>query len=143
MQVLEQIAELAEVEPEEVPVESRFLLEVDFSRLVLDRTERQEYWVAAMLAAVRAGKRQGCASWKRRGRKEGDNVSRADRGVEVEQMRLRRVRATLLSEPARKHRRMDWEQASRKRQVITNGKRLGNGGCLPTSSRLRNNLLLA
>jgi len=48
VQVLEQIAELAEVEPEEVPRESRFLLEVDFSSLVLDRTERQEYWVAAM-----------------------------------------------------------------------------------------------
>ena len=39
VQVLEKIAELSEVEPEEVPAESRFLLEVDFTRLVLDCTE--------------------------------------------------------------------------------------------------------
>ena len=143
VEVLEKIAELAEVEPDEVPAESRFLLEVDFTRLVLDRTERQEYWVAAMLAAVRAGKRQGQARWTRRGRVNEDRVSRAGRGEEVEQIRLRRVRAALFSEPARRHRKMDWEQSSRKRQVLEYGQRMGNGGRLPTSSRFVNNLLLA
>ena len=96
-----------------------------------------------MMAAVRAGKRQGRASWARRGRVDGSRASRAERGVAVEQMRLRRVRATLLSEPSRKHRRMDWEQSSRKRQVLAIKRKVGTGGRLPTSSRFVNNLLLA
>ena len=55
LDVLEQIADLAEVPPEQVAPECQFLLEVDFSDLVLSHLDRQVYWVAAMKAAIKGG----------------------------------------------------------------------------------------
>jgi hypothetical protein len=41
---------------EEVPEESKFLLEVDFARLVTGNLTTQHYWVHAVKAAVVAGR---------------------------------------------------------------------------------------
>lgn len=58
-QVLTEIARLADSNPEDIPAESRFLLEVEVTTLDQKSTEHQTYWIAAMKAALKAGKRQG------------------------------------------------------------------------------------
>ena len=55
--VLLEIEKLAELDPEKLPAESRFLLEMDFDGLYRSSFERQSYWVRAMKAARRAGRR--------------------------------------------------------------------------------------
>lgn len=57
--VLTEIAILAESRPEDIPPESRFLLEVETVNLDTQSLARQEYWVAAMKAALKAGRRCG------------------------------------------------------------------------------------
>ena len=52
------IDEYAETRPEEVPEDSRFLLEFDFEKLNTSSFENQQYWVIAMKAATVAGQRQ-------------------------------------------------------------------------------------
>lgn len=47
------------VAPEDVPEESRFLLEIDFKHIRTATTEKQSYWVHAIRAAVKAGSRRG------------------------------------------------------------------------------------
>lgn len=58
-EVLSEIAILAESRPEDIPPESRFLLELETATLDLQSLARQEYWVAAMKAALKAGRRCG------------------------------------------------------------------------------------
>ena len=55
--VLLEIEKLAELDPDKLPAESRFLLEMDFDGLYRSSFERQSYWVRAMKAARRAGRR--------------------------------------------------------------------------------------
>ena len=43
--------------PEDVPEKSRYLLEVDFSQLARSSHKDQAYWVVAVQAAKRAGRR--------------------------------------------------------------------------------------
>ena len=57
-EVLQEIERLSDVNPEEVAQESRFLLEMDFTTLARAPVERQSYWVYAMKAAWKAGKRR-------------------------------------------------------------------------------------
>ena len=56
-EVLTEIAILSESRPEDIPPESRFLLEVETATLDKQTLARQEYWVAAMKAALKAGRR--------------------------------------------------------------------------------------
>lgn len=58
-EVLVEIAHLATCRPEEVPPESRFLLEVEVAGLEQAPISQQEYWILAMKAAVKAGRRSG------------------------------------------------------------------------------------
>jgi len=55
--VLVEIETLADTAPEEVPPESKFLLEFDLDRLCDAPLENQQYWVHAMKAARCAGQR--------------------------------------------------------------------------------------
>jgi hypothetical protein len=52
---LESLAGLA---PEDVPAESRFLLEINFSDLNKSNVEMQQYWILAINAALTAQRRQ-------------------------------------------------------------------------------------
>jgi hypothetical protein len=54
------------IDPSEVPEESKFLLEIDFWAIRVASTERQSYWVHAVRAAVKAGRR--AARYKHRDR---------------------------------------------------------------------------
>jgi hypothetical protein len=56
-ELLLEIDILLETDPAEVAEESKFLLEIDFQQLQDSSTTEQSYWVHAMKAAVRAGRR--------------------------------------------------------------------------------------
>ncbi len=53
-EILQLINEFAEVAPEEVPSDSRFLLEINFSELTKAHLETQTYWTLAVDAAITA-----------------------------------------------------------------------------------------
>ena len=52
--------------PEDVPKESKFLLEVGFARLRTGDLTGQHYWVHAVKAAVKAGQQKGFLRRRRR-----------------------------------------------------------------------------
>ena len=66
--VLQQIDTLIETDPDTVPEASKFLLEFDHNALYRSSFEHQVYWVAAIKAATKAGRRVACmgASARRR-----------------------------------------------------------------------------
>jgi hypothetical protein len=56
-QVLLDMTRLAETDPAEVPADSRYLLEIDFTTLAASTLQNQSYWLLAIKAARRAGRR--------------------------------------------------------------------------------------
>ena len=56
-ELLREIDQLMQTSPDEVPEDSKFLLEIDFQQLAEGRTEGQGYWIAAMRAAITARRR--------------------------------------------------------------------------------------
>jgi hypothetical protein len=62
--VLEEIARLSNCNPEEIPEECRFLLDIEMAFIDDAPLAQQEYWVAAMTAAHAAGRR--CSRHTRR-----------------------------------------------------------------------------
>ena len=54
---MKEIESLMDTRPEDVPSESRFLLEFDYDKLQQSHLENQQYWVLAIKAARRAGRR--------------------------------------------------------------------------------------
>jgi hypothetical protein len=64
--LLLEIDRLIHVRQEEVPEESKFLLEVDFARLRQGDLTSQHYWVHAVKAALVAGKRRTFLKRRRR-----------------------------------------------------------------------------
>jgi hypothetical protein len=65
-QLLVEIDRLMSIDPSEVPEESKFLLEIDFRAIRVASTEQQSYWVHAVHAAVKTGRR--AARYKHRDR---------------------------------------------------------------------------
>ena len=63
--VLREVVRLSTVESHKIPVESQFLLEIDFGALVRSPLDQQAYWVSAMQAAWKAGRRNARASANR------------------------------------------------------------------------------
>ena len=90
----DEIHRLAELEPNDVPNDSRFLLEMDAGLLTQCHLETQAYWVTAMVAARKAKAKQSAmgAGAKRRAKKLrlGKTSSREKLGVvEVERQIFR------------------------------------------------------
>jgi hypothetical protein len=52
--LLQEITELSDLSPEEVPENCRFLLEISFTELASSQLEKQRYWTLAMKAALTA-----------------------------------------------------------------------------------------
>jgi hypothetical protein len=81
----EEIHRLAELQPEDVPAESRFLLEVDSGKLTKEHVETQAYWVVAVKAARKAKAAQSAktAGEKRRSKRKalGRVSSRVNLGI--------------------------------------------------------------
>jgi hypothetical protein len=67
--LLRELDKLIDTPSDDIPEESRYLLELDYSKLYNASFERQSYWVLAMKAARRAGRRAS-ASTRHRGRKK-------------------------------------------------------------------------
>ena len=64
-EVLKEVGQLIETDPADVPMESRFLLEFDFDSLYRTSFEKQTYWVRAIKAACRAGRRTTVMQFRR------------------------------------------------------------------------------
>jgi hypothetical protein len=60
------IEELAETCPEDIPEESKFLLEINFGELTKSHIENQQYWIIALQAAITAGRRSAAAGSRAR-----------------------------------------------------------------------------
>ena len=87
-EVLTSITQLADSAPSEIPAESHFLLEIDPSNLAEDSLLLQEYWVAAMKAALVAGRRRaGRATFRSRRQPPG----RAPRSSRAQRLNLYRI----------------------------------------------------
>jgi hypothetical protein len=56
MEVLKEVDQLLDTNPDDIPKESQYLLELDFTSLYSSSFERQSYWVLVMKAARRAGR---------------------------------------------------------------------------------------
>jgi hypothetical protein len=54
IEILQQIRDLLEIAPEEIPEESHFLLKINFSKLTQSNLKTQRYWTIAMDAAIKA-----------------------------------------------------------------------------------------
>jgi hypothetical protein len=50
--IKQNIEELAETSPEDIPEESKFLLEINFGDLTKSHIENQQYWIIALRAAI-------------------------------------------------------------------------------------------
>ena len=68
-EVLREIHELLETPPSEVPPECQYLLELDHSAVYTASYEEQIYWILALKAAQRAGRR-AATSQRARGRSQ-------------------------------------------------------------------------
>ncbi len=55
------IEELAETPAEEIPEESKFLLEINFGKLTKSHIKNQQYWIIALQAVITAGQRSAAA----------------------------------------------------------------------------------
>ena len=60
------IEELAEMPPEDIPKESKFLLEINYGDLTKSHIESQQYWIIALQAAITAGHRSAAAGSRAR-----------------------------------------------------------------------------
>ena len=86
-----EIHRLAELDPDEVPNESRFLLEVNLGELTRTYIETQAYWVTAVTAARRAKARQSALSSrakKSRLKHLGKTSSREKMGIAVAERQI-------------------------------------------------------
>jgi hypothetical protein len=59
--VRQTIKALSDLAPEEVPEESKFLLEINFGDLNKSHIDTQQYWVIVIQAAITAGRRRAAA----------------------------------------------------------------------------------
>ena len=90
----QEIHRLAELNPEDAPIESQFLLEMNLGELTKVHTETQAYWItavqAARMAKARQSARMGARAKKSRKKHLRKISSRAKLGiVEVERQIIR------------------------------------------------------
>ncbi len=55
-EVLKEVDQLLDTNPDDIPKESQYLMELDFTSLYSASFEKQSYWVLAMKAAQRVGR---------------------------------------------------------------------------------------
>jgi len=75
-ELAEEIHRLAKLQPEDLPTESKFLLEIDSGKLIKEHVETQAYWVIAVKAARKAKAAQSArsVSQKRRATSEKEDT---------------------------------------------------------------------
>ncbi len=81
--------------PEEVPEESKFLLEINFGNLTKSHIKNQQYWVIAIQAAITAGQRTAAAGSRAKRIRHKINLktpSRTKLGITAVETQIRRDR---------------------------------------------------
>ena len=97
-------------------------MEIDFKGLVLSKLSRQVYWVAAMQAAIKAGRNRDGKVWRRKSRKDGEMVTRGSRGVELSGFRHQQVVQSMFrNRDLRRQRVAETEESANKRQRTSSG----------------------
>ena len=66
--LLQEIDKLSSIDPRSLPEGRRYLLEMDFSSLLEATAEKQSYWLVAVKAAVKAGRRSTRRAYRLSGR---------------------------------------------------------------------------
>ena len=92
------IEQLAETSPEDIPEESRFLLEINFGNLTRSHIENQQYWSIALQGAFTVGRRFAAAGSRARGIRHRVNCklpSRTKLGITAAEMQIRQDRMHL------------------------------------------------
>ena len=92
-ELLQIINEFSEVAPEEIPEDSRFLLEINFTELTKSHLEHQTYWTLAMDAAVKAQELElarGARAKRARRRLNTKIAGRAKLGIIAVEQQIRR-----------------------------------------------------
>ena len=91
-EILHLVNELSEVSPEEIPENSRFLLEINFSELKNAHLETQTYWTIAMEAAIKAQEMEsarGARAKRTRHRLNTKIASRSKLGITMVEQQIR------------------------------------------------------
>jgi hypothetical protein len=91
--ILQLINEFAEVAPEEVPKDSQFLLEINFSELMKAHLKTQTYWTLAMDAVITANaleSARGARAKRIRHRLNTKIASRTKLGITAVQQQIRK-----------------------------------------------------
>jgi hypothetical protein len=86
------IEELADTAPEEVPKESKFLLEINCGNLTKSHIDNQHHWVIALQAAITAGQQTTAAGGRAKWIRHKVNLktpSRTKLGIPVVEMQIR------------------------------------------------------
>jgi hypothetical protein len=86
------IEELAETPPEEIPEESKFLLEINFGERTTSHIKNQQYWIIALQAAITAGQRSAAAGGRAKRIRPKVNLklpSRTKLGIMAVEMQIR------------------------------------------------------
>jgi hypothetical protein len=87
------IEDLAETSPEDIPEESKFLLEINFGNITKSHIENQQYWIIALQAAITAGWRssvEGSQARRIRHRVNRKLPSRSKLGITVVERQILR-----------------------------------------------------
>jgi hypothetical protein len=93
--VLEEIARLSTCNPDEIPEECRFLLDVEMTSLDDTSLAQQEYWVSAMSAALAAGRRRSRHTPGRSSQRQQSNPHKSQK-QQRDRHRFQRRIATIL-----------------------------------------------
>jgi hypothetical protein len=87
------IEELAETSPDDIPEESKFLLEINFGKLTKSHIENQQYWIIALQVAIAAGRQSAAAGSQARRIRHRVNrklPSRTKLGITAVEMQIQR-----------------------------------------------------
>ncbi len=91
-QMREEIEELLETEPGEIPTESQFLLDMSMEEITASHTETQAYWIKAVSAARQAkakDRARKAIKTRRKGRSSGKVASRTNLGITETEKQIR------------------------------------------------------
>ena len=91
-QMREEIEELLEIEPGEIPAKSQFLLDISLEEITSSHTETQAYWIKAVNAARQAKARERALKATKargRGRSSGKVASRTNLGITATEQQIR------------------------------------------------------
>ena len=138
--LLQIINEFSEVAPEEIPEDSRFLLEINFTDLAKSHIETQTYWTLAMDAAITAKaleSARGARAKRARRRLNTKIAGRTKLGISAVEQQIRKDGMHRRSSPSGEVRVDDSLQATLERFVKRRPHPASIMGTMKSNKRLR------